>query len=309
MISMNKVIILLGPTGVGKTGASIHLAKSLNAEIISADSMQIYRHMDIGTAKPSPEEMRIVRHHMIDIVEPSEIFSTGEYIDRVVPIIEGLHLQGKVPVIVGGTGLYIRAMTRGIFSGPSADWALREELRSEEEKDKGSLHRYLQRLDPDAAARVTEKDIRRIVRALEVCLKTKTGITELQKNLTKALPYEFIRIGLARERKELYRLIEERVDSMFSEGLLDEVRSLLLLNPGKTALQAIGYKEIVAYLRGDCSLEEAVRLIKKRSRNYAKRQFTWFRREAGILWSDITGLFNAEEIFETIAILLKNRLT
>ncbi len=306
---MNKVIILLGPTGVGKTGASIHLAKSLNTEIISADSMQIYRHMDIGTAKPSADEMRMVKHHMIDIVEPSETFSAGSYIDRVVPVIEGLHLQGKVPVIVGGTGLYIKAMTRGIFSGPSADWALREDLLSEEEKDRGSLYRYLRKLDPDAAARVTERDIRRIVRALEVCLKTETGITELQKNLTKALPYEFIRIGLARERKELYRLIEERVDSMFSEGLLDEVRSLLLLNPGKTALQAIGYKEIVAYLRGDCSLEEAVRLIKKRSRNYAKRQFTWFRREAGILWSDITGLFNAEEIFETIAILLKNRLT
>ncbi len=306
---MNKVIILLGPTGVGKTGASIHLAKSLNTEIISADSMQIYRHMDIGTAKPSADEMRMVKHHMIDIVEPSETFSAGSYIDRVVPVIEGLHLQGKVPVIVGGTGLYIKAMTRGIFSGPSADWALREDLLSEEEKDRGSLYRYLRKLDPDAAARVTERDIRRIVRALEVCLKTETGITELQKNLTKALPYEFIRIGLARERKELYRLIEERVNVMLSRGLLNEVRNLILLNPGKTALQAIGYKEIVAYLRGDWSLDEAVTLIKKRSRNYAKRQFTWFRQEADILWSDVTGLFKAEEIFETIAILLENRLT
>ncbi len=306
---MNKVIILLGPTGVGKTGASIHLAKSLNTEIISADSMQIYRHMDIGTAKPSSEEMRTVRHHMIDIVEPSETFSAGSYVDRVVPIIEGLHLQGKIPVIVGGTGLYIRAMTRGIFSGPSADWALRDELLSMEEKDRGSLYRYLRKLDPDAAAKVMERDIRRIVRALEVCLKTRTGITELQKNLTRPLPYEFIRIGLTRERKELYLLIEERVDAMLSGGLLEEVRNLLLLTPGKTALQAIGYKEIVASLRGDYPLDEAVRLIKKRSRNYAKRQFTWFRQESDILWSDITGLFSAEKIFETIAILLENRLT
>ena len=306
---MNKVIVLLGPTGVGKTAAAILLAKSLDAEIISADSMQIYRHMDIGTAKPSGEEMRMVKHHMIDIVEPSESFSAGSYVDRIVPIIEELHLRGKIPLVAGGTGLYIRAMTRGIFSGPSADWALREELLSMEEKDGGSLYRYLQKLDPEAASRVMRQDIRRIVRALEVCLRSEAGITELQKKLTRPLPYEFIRIGLTRERKELYGLIEERVDSMLSRGLLHEVRDLLLLRPGKTALQAIGYKEIVAHLRGEYSMDEAVRLIKKRTRNYAKRQFTWFRQDSGILWSDVTGLFTADKIYKTIALLLENRLT
>ncbi len=309
MSSHNKVIILLGPTGVGKTGASILLAKSLNTEIISADSMQIYRHMDIGTAKPSADEMRVVRHHMIDIVEPSESFSAGCYVDRAVPIIEGLHARGKIPVVVGGTGLYIKAMTRGIFSGPSADWALREELLTMEKKEKGSLYSYLQKLDPEAASNVMEADIRRIVRALEVCLKTETGITRLQKELTRPLPYEFIRIGLTRERRELYRLIEDRVDSMLSRGLLNEVRDLLLLNPGKTALQAIGYKEIISHLRGECSMDEAVRLVKKRSRNYAKRQLTWFRGETGILWTDVTGYSTPERIHEAIAILLGNRLT
>ncbi|HWR59657.1 MAG TPA: tRNA (adenosine(37)-N6)-dimethylallyltransferase MiaA [Thermodesulfovibrionales bacterium] len=306
---MNKVIIILGPTGVGKTGASILLAKSLNTEIISADSMQVYRHMDIGTAKPSPDEMRLVRHHMIDIVEPSEAFSAGSYIEHVIPIIKELHRQRRIPVVVGGTGLYIKAMTRGIFAGPSADWDLRNELLSMEEKNRGSLYRYLRELDPAASSRVMDRDIRRIVRALEVCLKTETGITELQKELTRPLPFEFIRIGLTRKRKELYGLIEERVDSMLSRGLLDEVRRLLQLNPGKTALQAIGYKEFVAYLRGECSMDEAVSLVKKRSRNYAKRQFTWFKREPGIIWCDVTGFTADEDIFRAIAILLENRLT
>ncbi len=305
---MNKVIILLGPTGVGKTGASILLAKSLDTEIISADSMQIYRHMNIGTAKPSRKEMAGVKHHMINIVAPSETFSAGKYIEQVVPIIEGLHRRGKIPLVVGGTGLYIKAMTRGLFSGPSADWSLREELLLMEERSIGSLYRYLQKLDPDAASKIMKTDTRRIVRALEICLKSGTGISELRKNLTLPLPYEFIRIGLTRERKELYGLIEKRVDSMFSGRLADEVKNLLSMNPGKTALQAIGYKEIISHLRGEYSMDEAVRLIKKRTRNYAKRQFTWFRREEGVQWLDITGLFFDGEIHEAIEIFLENRL-
>ena len=209
---MNKVIILLGPTGVGKTGVSILLAKELNTEIISADSMQIYRHMDIGTAKPSHEERSIVKHHMIDIVDPWESYSTGKYIAAVVPIIEGLHRKGKIPIVVGGTGLYIKAMTRGIFSGPSADWTLREDLLSMEKEERGSLYNYLKELDPEAAGKITPNDTRRIIRALEVCLKSNTSMSEMQKKLTQPLPYEFIKIGLTSDRKELYRLIEERVD-------------------------------------------------------------------------------------------------
>jgi tRNA dimethylallyltransferase len=306
---MNKVIVLLGPTGVGKTGASVLLAKALDTEIISADSMQIYRHMDIGTAKPSREEMSGVKHHMIDIVEPTAPFSAGQYIELVIPVIDGLHRKGKIPVIVGGTGLYIKAMTRGLFSGPSADWSLREELLLREEKETGSLYRHLQKLDPDAAAKVMPSDTRRIVRALEVCLKTATGITGLQKTLTKPLPYTFILAGLIRERKELYELIERRVDAMLSKGLVDEVRDLLLMNPGKTAMQAIGYKEIALFFRGETSLDEAVTTIKKRSRNYAKRQLTWFRKEEGIQWLDVSGLFSDRDIYKPVEIFLKNRLT
>jgi len=292
----NSVLILLGPTGVGKTGASLLLAQALGTEIISADSMQVYRHMDIGTAKPSPEERALVRHHMIDIVEPSGYFSAGEYLESVAPIITGLQSEGKVPLVVGGTGLYIKAMTRGIFSGPSADWGLRERLLSLEAEQSGALYARLLRLDPVAASRIMPTDTRRVVRALEVCLKTEQGISELQKGSTTPLPCEFVKIGLSRERQELYRLIEKRVDGMVSGGLVEEVESLLRRAPGKTALQAIGYKEIAAYFRGEYSLEEAVALIKKRTRNYAKRQFTWFRAEAGIRWFDITGLTAPEEI-------------
>lgn len=309
MSSQNKVVIILGPTGVGKTGASILLAKAMDTEIISADSMQIYRHMDIGTAKPSKEEMSEVKHHMIDIVEPSETFSAGKYIEHIIPLIEELHRRGKIPVVVGGTGLYIKAMTRGLFSGPSADWALREELLAMEAEHTGSLYARLKKLDPEAASKIMEADTRRIVRALEVCLKTETGITGLQKNLTSPLPYTFIRIGLARERKELYGLIEKRVAAMLSAGLVDEVRNLLGMNPGKTAMQAIGYKELALFLKGSLSLEEAAGLIKKRSKNYAKRQFTWFRQEQGIAWLDVTGSFSGKEIYKTIELFLENRLT
>jgi tRNA dimethylallyltransferase len=340
---MNKIIIILGPTGVGKTGVSILLAKALNTEIISADSMQIYRYMDIGTAKPTPEERAIVKHHMIDIVEPWESYSTGRYIMDVIPIIEGLHKTGKIPVIAGGTGLYIKAMTRGIFSGPSADWTLREELMSMEKEEKGSLYSYLQELDPDAAEKITPNDTRRITRALEVCIKSNTSISEMQEKFTQPLPYEFIKVGLTRERKELYGMIEKRVDKMIKAGLIDEVKTLINLitehsriqdsrcrmqdNPPNSPLtkggikegscimyrasfplpsmQAIGYKEIAMYLHGKISLEEAIRLIKRGTKRYARRQFTWFRREEGIHWIDVTGIYNSYEAFIRVNHILK----
>lgn len=308
---MKKIIILLGPTGVGKTTASILLARRLRTEIISSDSMQIYKRMDIGTAKPSREEQKTVRHHMIDIVEPWESYSTGEYIGDVRPIIDGLHNKNKIPLVVGGTGLYIKAMTRGIFSGPSADWDLRNELLEREKLEPGALYSQLLAMDPDAAASITPADTRRVVRALEVCLKSDTSMSRLQASMTEPLPYEFIRIGLTRERAELYRMIEDRVDAMFAAGLIEEVRSVLDLiesadkRAGRPAIpypsmQAIGYKETALYLSGNLGLDEAKYLIKQRSRNYAKRQFTWFRKEEGIRWIDVTGAFAAEKIFDRI---------
>jgi len=303
---MNRVIILLGPTGVGKTGVSILLAKELKTEIISADSMQIYRHMDIGTAKPSIEERTMVKHHMIDIVDPWESYSTGKYITAVVPVIDKLHKKGKIPIVVGGTGLYIKAMTRGIFSGPPADWTLREELLSMEKEERGSLYNYLKELDTDAAGKITPNDTRRIIRALEVCLKSNTSISEMQKKLTQPLPYDFIKIGLIRDRKELYRLIEKRVAIMIESGLVEEARNILTMNPDRTPMQAIGYKEIAMYLYGDFTLEEAIRLIKRGTKRYAKRQFTWFRKEEGIHWIDITGIYDNHEAFMRVYDVLKS---
>lgn len=309
---MNKVLILLGPTGVGKTGASILLAKALNTEIISADSMQIYRHMDIGTAKPSKEERTTVRHHMIDIVNPSEAYSTGKYIEAVVPIIEGLHKTERIPVVVGGTGLYIKAMTKGIFSGPSADWTLREYLLSMEKEENGSLYNYLKELDPEAAEKITPNDTRRIIRALEVCLKSKETLSEMQKKLTSPLPFEFIKIGLSRERKELYRMIEKRVDKMIIDGLVNEVKKAIEMTGNSEiplpSMQAIGYKEVAMYLQGQITLDEAIRLVKRGTKRYAKRQFTWFRKEEGIHWFDITGIDDSREAFMRVSYILRDLL-
>jgi len=328
LISTNKrVIILLGPTGVGKTGAAILLANKLNTEIISADSMQIYRHMDIGTAKPSREERAFVTHHMIDIVHPWENFSTGRYISMIVPVIEDLHKKGKIPVVVGGTGLYIKAMTRGIFSGPSADWTLREELLSMEKEESGSLYAYLKKLDPEAAEKITPNDTRRVVRALEVYLKGHASISEMQQRLTQPLPYDFIKIGLSRDRKELYRIIEERVDAMIQHGLMNEVKMVIdmikeqfinrklsshdplpVIHYPLPSLQAIGYKEVSMCLHGEMSPDETVRLIKRATRRYAKRQFTWFKKEEGIHWIDITGVSGSDEAFIRVWSILENLL-
>ena len=302
---MNKVIILLGPTGVGKTGISILLAKELDTEIIGADAMQIYRHMDIGTAKPTPEERAAIKHHMIDIVDPWCSFSTGKYIAEVTPVIEELHKKGKIPIIVGGTGLYIKAMTRGIFSGPSADWTLREKLLAMEEEEEGSLYTYLIELDPSAAQKISRNDTRRTIRALEVYLKSNTSISEMQRELTKPLPCEFIKIGLTRDRKELYGLIEKRVTMMIESGLVEEVRNILTMGPDRTPMQAIGYKEIALYLKNEISLDEAIALIKRGTRRYAKRQFTWFRKEEEIHWIDLTGLHESHEYFGQINEILR----
>jgi tRNA dimethylallyltransferase len=324
---MKKVIIILGPTGVGKTKASILLAKHLKTEIISSDSMQIYRHMDIGTAKPSKEERQIVKHHMIDIVEPWELYSTGEYIKTVMPIIDSLHKNRKVPIIVGGTGLYIKAMTRGIFSGSfidlAADWDLRNELLKREEKFSGYLYEYLKSLDPTAASKIMPADTRRVIRALEVCLKSNTTISEMHQLLTQPLPYEFIKTGITRDRKELYKMIEQRVDKMIEHGLVDEVKnviqmikehfskselnsSLITHHSSLSSPQAIGYKEITMYLNGEISLENAIALVKKRSRNYAKRQWTWFKKEEGIKWIDVTGIHEPSDIFKAVVQRITN---
>ncbi|PKL51973.1 MAG: tRNA (adenosine(37)-N6)-dimethylallyltransferase MiaA [Nitrospira bacterium HGW-Nitrospira-1] len=297
---MKKVIVLLGPTGVGKTGASILLAKELDTEIISADSMQIYRGMNIGAAKPTKKELAEVTHHMIDIVEPAESYSAGQYIEAATKIIEGLHKKNMTPVVVGGTGLYIKAMTRGIFGGPSADPGLRDELLSMERNLPGSLYSCLVRMDEEAAGKIQRNDIRRIVRALEVCLKSREKISLLQRKFTRPLPYEFIKIGLTRERKELYRIIDERVEKMFEAGFMQEAEAILRKCPERTAMQAIGYKELAMHIDKEIDKDETIRLIKRNTRRYAKRQFTWFKKEEDIHWIDVTGIFDRAEVFHFI---------
>lgn len=297
---MRPVLVILGPTCVGKTGASILLAQELRTEIISADSMQVYRGMDIGTAKPSLDERALVKHHLIDIVDPDRSFSAGQYVDMIVPLIDGLHSTGKVPIVTGGTGLYIKALTRGIFSGPSADWSLRERLIGTERSSPGSLYAELASLDPEAASTIEKTDIRRIVRALEVCLTSHEKISRLRELYTKPLPYDFIKIGLIRDRAELYRLIDSRVDEMLAAGLADEARSIMKMNPDRTPLQAIGYKEFIPFFNGMIPMDEAVRLVKRNTRRYAKRQLTWFRKEEGIRWIDLTGIRDAPAIFSMI---------
>ena len=312
---MKKVILLLGPTGVGKTGASILLAKALDSEIISSDSMQIYRYMDIGTAKPSLKERQIVKHHMIDIVNPWEYYSTGEYIRSVQPVIENLHSRKKIPIIVGGTGLYLKAMTRGIFAGPSADWQLRERLKQKEFQTPGYLYGFLKEVDSASANKIMPNDLRRIIRALEVYYKTHKPISEFHRSLTKPFSYDFIKVGLTRNRNELYRLIEKRVDKMMAEGLMEEVKKVMSLIAEHSgcdinrlpALQAIGYKELALYFKNIISLDEAETLIKKRTRNYAKRQFTWFKKEEEINWTDITGIYEPGDIFKKVLKALTER--
>ncbi|MBN2654687.1 MAG: tRNA (adenosine(37)-N6)-dimethylallyltransferase MiaA [Nitrospirae bacterium] len=306
---MKKILAIIGPTGVGKTETSIMLAQSMGAEIISSDSMQVYKHMDIGTAKPSKEQLSLVKHHMIDIVEPWESYSAGRYIEDVVPVIKALHASGKTPLLTGGTGLYLKAMTRGLFSGPAADWDLREDLMQKEVSQPGVLYEELMKLDKKTASTVERADTKKIVRALEICIKSSSPASELREKETVPLPYEFIKIGLTRQRPELYKIIDQRVEKMIESGLLQEVKNIMSLienaqpyMPAYTisSMQAIGYKELAQYLSGRLSLDEATNLIKQRSRNYAKRQYTWFKKEDSIQWIDITGIFSAKDICDLI---------
>jgi tRNA dimethylallyltransferase len=300
--NMNKtVIILLGPTAAGKTGVSILLAKTLKTEIISADSMQIYRHMDIGTAKPSPDELKEVPHHLINILSPDQTFSAGMFKEESTKIINGLHVRNKIPIVVGGTGLYIRSLTQGLFEGPSADWSIRQKLKEEEQiYGKEYLYKHLQSIDAEAAAKINPNDSRRMIRAIEVAMQGNKTISEFHITSTIPGPYDFIKIGLSRDRKELYSLIEERVDKMIEAGLLHETKSLLEMNPDRTALQALGYKEMGRYLQGNIELDEAVRLIKKHTKMYAKRQITWFKKEPDIKWLDVTGVTDSALIYQKV---------
>jgi tRNA dimethylallyltransferase len=272
---------LTGPTASGKTRVGLALAQRLGSEIISLDSMALYRGMDIGTAKPTAQERAIVPHHLIDLIEPEESFSVARYVEEARRAVDDILARGRVPLFVGGTPLYLKALLRGIFSGPPADWTLRRHLQQIAAKEGNKrLHARLAEVDPAAATRLHPSDTRRVIRALEVFEKTGQPIGELQKQFERAKPAEACRVFvLDWPRDELVRRIDQRVEAMFAAGLVDEARRLLNGShpPGHTALQALGYREVAEHLRGALDLEATIALVKLRTRQFAKRQMTWFR--------------------------------
>jgi len=304
MSNEKSILIIAGPTAVGKTDASILLAQEQGAEIVSADSMQIYRGMDIGTAKPSPEQRKLVYHHMIDIAEPDQPYSVGDYLRDARSAIDGILASGGTPIVVGGTGLYIRALTRGLFHGPPADLELRERLLLREaEGEAGSLYSDLVKVDPEAAVKIHPNDLRRTIRALEVYYLRDKKLSDFQQDHSfQDRPYRFRLLFLVRSRSELYPRIEQRVDQMIAAGLEAEVRTLMErgYRPELSSLQGLGYKHFLDFFLGKTTRDEAVALLKRDTRRFAKRQFTWFRREPEAQWVDITGLDQTGEIVARI---------
>lgn len=284
-----ELIIIAGPTAAGKTSASIELAREFNGEVVSADSMQVYKFMDIGTAKPSIEERAGIAHHLIDIVNPDEEYSAARYSEDAKKAIDGILERGKLPFLVGGTGLYIRALTKGIFKGPSADPAVRQTLLDEARgKGREALYERLRLVDPEAAKRIHPNNVARVVRALEVFEISKRPMTEFHKEHGfSERPYKkTLFIGIKKERQELYRGIEERVEAMFAKGLVEEARRLIEMgfSPSLKPMRGLGYKEACAVLDGSLGIEAAKEQLKKETRHYAKRQLTWFNAEPEIKW-------------------------
>ena len=286
---MPQIITIAGPTASGKTALSILLAKEMDGEIVSCDSMQVYKDMDIGTAKPTREEQAGIPHHMLSVAEPWEDFSVSRYCAMADPIVEDILRRGKSPIIVGGTGLYMDALIRGNAFAPCPSTGRREELEAlAASQGIEAVIERLRAVDPESAARLHPSDQKRIIRAMEVYLETGMTITEHNRKTQEIPPkYHPIRFALAdRQRQTLYDRIDRRVDAMVEAGLIDEIQGLLARRiPEKcTAMQAIGYKEFVAALHGACSLEEAAGQVKQSSRRYAKRQLTWFRRNPENIW-------------------------
>jgi len=288
---LQKLIVLIGPTAVGKTEASIYLAKHFNGEIISGDSMQIYKGMDIGTAKISKDEMEGIPHHLIDIKNPEESFSVAEFQKLVREKIMEIHNRNRVPMIVGGTGLYIQSV---LYDYRFSDDFSNEEIRNTLEqraKLQGNMVLYeeLKTIDPKSAEKIHPNNIRRVIRALEIFYCTGKTPSDYQKQQKPNLQYNVALIGLTMDREKLYSRINKRVDLMVENGLMDEVKRLYDLNLRDVqSIQAIGYKELYAYFDGKISLIEAIELLKQNSRNYAKRQLTWFRNKMDVTWFDMT---------------------
>ena len=298
------LLVLVGPTAVGKTAISVAVARRVGAEIISGDSMQVYRGMDIGTAKITPAEMGGVPHHLIDIIEPDQEFSVADFQARVDSLVREICGRGRLPMLVGGTGLYVRAVLQEYtFTELETDWDLRERLAAEEQaRGPGYLHGRLSAVDPAAAARLHPNDLRRIIRALEVFETTGLPISATQTAAGAEPRYDDLLLGLTMDREKLYSRIDQRVEQMLAGGWLGEVRELVAqYGIHARPLEALGYKELILCLRGLLTWEEAVVLMKRNTRRFAKRQFTWFRREERLRWYDLTDDSKRVSVVEEIA--------
>lgn len=306
-----KLLVLVGPTAVGKTELSLELAQQFGCEIISGDSMQVYRGMDIGTAKATPEERSRVPHHLIDIRDPDEGYSVSEFQSMCSTLIKEIHERGRLPFIVGGTGLYIESVCYEFqFSEADQDEAFRLEMTAYGEKHGfQALHERLRQIDPERAAHIHPNDARRIIRALEIYQRTGKTPTEFLQGQKKQTPYELCIIGLTMDRQQLYRRIEQRIDRMIEEGLVEEVKRLRQKGYGRNliSMQALGYKEMMAYLEGEMTFDDAIELLKRDTRRFAKRQLSWFRRMKDIHWLDVTEK-NFSEHLESIHDIIAGKL-
>ncbi len=299
----HSVLAIVGPTASGKTALSILLAEKLGGEIISADSRQIYRYLDIGTAKPTQEELKITAHHFVSILNPDQYYNAGEYGTQARAKIEELLKQNKQPILVGGSGLYVRAVIDGFFEGPGKNREIREQLESEAHTLGAEiLFDRLKEIDPISAAKMDATKVRRVIRALEVYYTVGKPISDLHSVQEIKIPFKSVQFGLEWERKALYHRIERRVDKMIENGLIEEVRGLLVKGYSRSAnaLNTVGYKEVFDYIDGMITKEEMIRLIKQNTRHFAKRQLTWFRADKRIKWIPVNDETNWNAIAENV---------
>jgi len=306
-----RAVLLLGPTGSGKTALSLTLGERFGGEIVSCDSVAVYRGMDLGTAKPSDEDQTRLPHHLIDVAEPNQPFTAGEYSRQARAALRDISNRGNLPIVTGGTGLYLRALTEGLFAGPARQQELRSRLeQSRQRRGELWLHRLLTRLDPTSAARIHANDTPKLIRAIEVCLTARKPLSEVLASEVSARDpltgFRLLRIGLNPPRQQLYGRLNRRAAAMFASGLIDETRGLLECYGPVKALDSLGYRQALCVLRESFSIDDAIRAAQQGHRNYAKRQLTWFRREPEVHW--IEGFGDEAETIRAASELVQDSL-